>query len=197
MNADDLLHAHAAPSPPDTNHDSGTSIFDRSYLTTLAAAHVQRNRKFTGCAGDYIFLMSVSERSVQRWLAGQPLPACDPVRPVLPQGAGCARHFRRCLLAVLIEIAHSHRLGSAAEAMFHDRRSVGEVKRIVHRGEPDEIAWVELAFAMFCRMPDPTLQSSFVTGPKTPVSRRWPSYSTRPARGSMQRSSWHPGRRAR
>jgi len=53
--------------------------------------------------------------------------------------------------------------------LFYDGRSVGDVKLIVYRGEPDEIeletTWVELALAMFSRMPDPTLRSSFVTGP--------------------------------
>lgn len=53
--------------------------------------------------------------------------------------------------------------------LFHEGRRVGEVKLIVYRGEPDEIeletTWVELALAMFSRLPDPALRSSFVTGP--------------------------------
>jgi len=53
--------------------------------------------------------------------------------------------------------------------LLHDGRSVGEVKLIVYRGEPDEIEletpWVELAFAMFSRIPDFTNRSSFVTSP--------------------------------
>lgn len=53
--------------------------------------------------------------------------------------------------------------------LFYQGRSVGDVQLIVHRGEPDEIEletpWVQLALAMFSRLPDPTLRSSFVTGP--------------------------------